>query len=164
MKSERDAVSEGDALIAGYVRAGLALLDGHDNLASRRDISPEQLDGLFHLSYDRYTGGDYEGACRGFELLCLYDHENSRNWQGYGYSLLALKDYRKAAISLVLSSQFIGEDNSAWGDARLDAARALTHVGEKNLAQEILQTVVDSQSESAVREQATTLSEALGHR
>ena len=152
------------ALPEGFGRVGAAMLDGHENLASRRGITPEQLDGLFNFSYERYLNGDYETACQGFELLCLYEHGSAKYLQGYGYSLLALRNFHKAAICLYFSSMLMERGSRAWGEICLTAARLFAQAGEKEQALTVLQAVLEALPDSAEqeREQAITLTKALG--
>ena len=159
--SEQQLSPEDQALVADFAGAGAELLQGKEALADARGISREQLDGLFQFCYDRYLNGDYDTASRGFRLLCLYDHANSDNWQGYGYSLLALKDYRKAATCLAFGSLYLEEGSGAWADAHLHIARALTHAGDPGTALEMLDTLMAATGDGGVTEEAGALREAL---
>ena len=154
----------GAALPPGFGDVGAALLEGHENLASRRGITRAQLDGLFNFSYERYVTGDYEAACRGFELLCLYDHANVKYLQGYGYSLQALGQYHKAALCLYFGSTLVERGGDAWGEQCVAAARLFARAGDKRQALTLLQAVLEALPDTAVqaREQAMALSEALG--
>ena len=157
-------VADATGLPSGFGRVGAALLDGHENLAARRGITREQLDGLFDFSYERYVTGDYEAACRGFELLCLYDHANVKYLQGYGYSLQALGQYHKAALCLYFSSTLMERGSHAWGEQCLAVARLFARAGDKQQALTVLQAVLEALPDTATREreQATALHEALG--
>lgn len=159
--NEQQLSPEDQALIAGFARAGAGLLQGKEALAAARGISREQLDGLFQFCYDRYLNGDYDTASRGFRLLCVYDHANGDNWQGYGYSLLALKDYQKAATCLAFGSLYLEEGSGAWADAHLHIAKALTRAGQPELALEMLDALMAGSGDAGVADEAGALSEAL---
>ena len=163
MTAQQQPEPERSGFPADFGRAAAELLQGHENLASRRGITREQLDGLFDLCYERYLGGDYEGASQGFELLCIYDHGNLKNLQGYGYSLMALKNYHKAAICLYFSTLLMERGSGAWGEVCLTVAGLFAQVGQKKEAQKILQAVLDELPDAAVQERASALSKALGN-
>ena len=146
---------------ADFANTCKELLQGQENLAGVRGITSAQLDGLFRFCYDRYLNGDYDNACRGFQLLCMYDHQNPRNWQGYGYSLLALKDYRKAATSLAFGSLFLDEDSHAWAEAHLHIAKAQIHSNQHDDARATLQQLVATASDPQILNEAATLNKAL---
>lgn len=147
----------------GFGEGGAALLQGHENLAARRGITPEQLEGLFNFSYERYLVGDYEAACPGFELLCLYDHGNLKYLQGYGYCLQALRHYPKAAACLYFTSTLMERGSQDWAETRLAAARLLLRAGEREQARAMLQGLLEALPDAAApqREQALALREAL---
>ena len=159
--NEQQLSPEDEAIIADFARAGAELLRGKEALADARGITREQLDGLFQFCYDRYLNGEYEIASGGFRLLCMYDHTNSDNWQGYGYSLLALKDYRKAATCLAFGSLYLEEGSGAWSDAHLHMAKALTHARQPEQALEILQTLMAGTGDDRITDEAAGLREAL---
>ena len=159
--SEQRLAPEDLALVADFARTGAELLQGKEALADARGISREQLDGLFQFCYDRYLNGAYDMAARGFRLLCIYDHASAGNWQGYGYSLLALKDYRKAATCLAFGSLYLEQGSGAWADAHLHIAKALTHAGEPGAALEMLDTLMAGTGDGGVTEEAGALREAL---
>ena len=146
---------------ADFAAACAELLKGQDNLAGVRGITNEQLDSIFRVCYERYLDGDYDSASRGFQLLCIYDHQNPRNWQGYGYSLLGLKDYRKAATSLGFGSLFLDEDSPAWAEAHVHIAKALLHANQDDDARAILQELAAKASDPEILDEAAALNKAL---
>ena len=161
--SERVAAAD-SGIDAEFAAACGELFQGRENLAAVRGIPSEQLEALFRFCYQRYINGDYDNACRGFQLLCLYDHQNPRNWQGYGYSLLGLKDYEKAATSLAFGSLFLDEGSQAWGEARLHMAKALLHSGRDDVAGATLQELLTTASDPEIVSEAAVLNQALDAR
>ena len=165
MVTNTEQVASADTgLGAEFADACSELFQGRENLAAVRGITSAQLDGLFRFCYERYLNGDYDSACRGFQLLCIYDHQNPRNWQGYGYSLLGLKDYRKAATSLAFGSLFLDEDSPAWAEAHLHIAKALIHSGQNDTARATLQELVAAASDTEILNEASALNQALDAR
>ncbi|MCY4283451.1 MAG: tetratricopeptide repeat protein [Gammaproteobacteria bacterium] len=163
MALEQSAGGAGAPLPAGFGEVGGALLQGHENLAARRGITPAQMEGLFNVSYERYLVGDYEAAARGFELLCLYDHENLKYLQGYGYCLQALRNYPKAAICWHFSAMLMQRGSSEWAEACLNAARLFAGSGARQQARTVVQSVLEAlpDTDSAARTQALALGQAL---
>ncbi len=147
----------------GFGTVGSTLLQGHDNLAARRGITGAQLEGLFNVSYERYLVGDYQAAARGFELLCLYDHENLKYLQGYGYCLQALRNYPKAAVCWYFSAMLMQRGSHEWADACLNAARLFAGAGARQQARIVLQSVLEAlpDTDSDAHTQALALSQAL---
>ena len=146
---------------AEFAAACAELLQGQENLAGVRGITGEQLDSIFGVCYERYLNGDYDSASRGFQILCIYDHQNPRNWQGYGYSLLGLKDYRKAATSLAFGSLFLDEDSPAWAETNMQVAKALLHADQDDDARVILQELAAKVSDPELLDEAAELNKVL---
>lgn len=162
--SNKQVASDNVNTGAEFAAACEELLGGQENLAGVRGITNEQLDSLFRVCYERYLNGDYDDASRGFQLLCMYDHQNPRNWQGYGYSLLGLKDYRKAATSLAFGSLFLDEDSPAWAEAHVHIAKALLHTGQDDDARSILQELAAKASNPEILNEAAALIKAAEER
>ena len=162
MADKKEQASPGnEAHGAEFAAACAELLQGQENLAGVRGITGEQLDSIFGVCYERYLNGDYDSASRGFQLLCMYDHQNPRNWQGYGYSLLGLKDYRKAATSLGFGSLFLDEDSPAWAETHVHIAKALLHANQDEDARAILQELASKASDPEILNEAAELNKAL---
>ena len=159
--NESRATTEDAGFVADFASANAAVTQGKENLAAVRGITRDQLDGLFQFCYERYLNGDYDTAYRGFQLLCIYDHQNGHNWLGYGYSLLALKDYRKAATSLAFGSLFLEEGSAGWAEAHLYTVRALLHMGQREDARAMLQTLTATVHDRKILSQAAELDKAL---
>ncbi len=86
--------------LAEVLTEGVAVLQGKRTLREARGISSESFEGLYALAHGMYGQGKYEEAAKVFELLCFYDHEQSRLWCGLGYCRQQLKDYLGAASAL----------------------------------------------------------------
>ena len=88
--------------------AGLRqLLGGDATLAAARGITEPALDSMYGAARELYGNGHHGEALRIFELLCLYDHESSRNWQGLAACRQMLNDYGGAAAALVFASEVV---------------------------------------------------------
>ena len=83
---------------------GLAgLLGGQPTLAAARGITREGLDSVYGLARELHANGHHAEALRSFELLCLYDHENARNWHALGVCRQVTQDYAGAAAALAVA-------------------------------------------------------------
>lgn len=80
--------------------AAAQLLDGNETFAEALGLANTSMQSLYALAYDSYHQGDYEVALGAFEVLCLYDHQQSHYWYGLGYCRKALQDYAGAATAL----------------------------------------------------------------
>ena len=89
------------------------LLGGHRTLAAARGISQAALDSIYGVARELYVSGHYAEALRSFEMLCLYDHENARNWHALGVCRQVMADYSGAAEALVFATGQLAEPDHA---------------------------------------------------
>ena len=89
------------------------LLAGHRTLAAARGIPHAALDSIYGVARELYLSGHYAEAQRSFEMLCLYDHENARNWHALGVCRQVLGDYPGAADALVFATGQLAEPDPA---------------------------------------------------
>jgi len=66
------------------------------SLAEQVGMGQAELDLIYNLGYQEYSGGDYRGAERTFMGLCTLDQKAERNWFGLGAARQKLKNYQGA--------------------------------------------------------------------
>lgn len=79
------------------------LLGGRPTLAAAHGIPDTALDSIYGVGRELYANGHHAEALRSFEMLCLYDHRNARNWQALGVCRQTLQDYSGAAEALAFA-------------------------------------------------------------
>ncbi|MDE0365569.1 MAG: hypothetical protein OXP09_08340 [Gammaproteobacteria bacterium] len=119
---------------------GLRRLQGvQGTLAGARKISESALDSFYGVARELYANGHYAEALQSFELLCLYEHDNVRNWHALGVCRQVTGDYGGAAAALTFAvDQF---DDTAPG-LRLALAECLILCGALAAAGNVLGEIV----------------------
>ena len=142
-----------DAKSAAAVFAeGATVLQGQRVLKETRQISDESIDGIYGIAHELYCGGKYAQALKGFELLCLYDHENPKYWVGLGYCRRMLEDYIGAATALSYSTLYLEKHD--W-ELYLNLARCLAMSAKKDMAREYVNAILNSPDAGAdIKEKA----------
>ena len=119
---------------------GLRQLQGvQATLAGTRKISENALDSIYGVARQLYVNGHHAEALKSFELLCLYEHDNVRNWHALGVCRQVTGDYGGAAAALTFAvDQF---DDTAPG-LRLALAECLILCGARAAAGNVLREIV----------------------
>ena len=107
------------------------LLKGKQTLAAAHGISAAALDSIYSVARELYANGHKNEALRSFELLCLYDHENARNWHALGICRKASRDYLGAAAALAFA---IGETDVLAHQLHLELIECLVAAGQWDAA------------------------------
>ena len=150
-----------DAQDAAKVFAeGADVLQGRRTLKEARGISDEALESIYGIVHEMYNGGRHSEALKGFELLCLYDHENPKYWKGLGYCRQMLEDYMGAATALSYSTQYL--DQHDW-DLYYNLARCLMVARQKGLANEYVDAILESDAASELKDRARSLQSQLNY-
>ena len=98
------------------------LLGNEATLAAARGVSEEALDSIYGAARELYAHGHYAEASKSFELLCLYDHQDARNWHALGICRQVTEDYAGAAAALTFATDQLGHPGAAL---RLSLAECL---------------------------------------
>ena len=119
-------------------------LGGQATLARARGISEDALDSVYGVAHELYANGHHAEALKSFELLCLYDHENARNWQALGICRQVTGDYGGAAAALTFAAGQLGDPGP---DLRLALAECLIGCGALDAAGNLLAELAGSRGE-----------------
>ncbi len=111
------------------------LLGDEATLAAARGISEEALDSIYGVARKLYANGHHAEALKSFELLCLYDHENARNWHALGICRQVTEDYAGAAAALTVAAGQLGDPGP---DLKLSLAECLIGFGALDAAGNVL--------------------------
>lgn len=130
MKPQPDATT-----MATAVNGLKNLLGGELTLAAARGMTEEALDSVYGLARELCANGHHADALKTFELLCLYDHENARNWHALGVCRQLLEDYEGAAAALALAADRLGDPGA---DLQLSMAECLIGCGALDAAGDAL--------------------------
>ena len=131
---EKTSRPEGTGMSAA-ISGVLDLLDGQPTLAAARGIAATALDSIYGVGRELYANGHHVEALRSFEMLCLYDHQNPRNWQALGTCRQALQDYGGAAAALAFA---IGQLPEPGAGLRVSLVECLVAVGALDAAEDHL--------------------------
>ena len=126
-----------------------ALLDGNRTLAAARGITRAALDSLYGAARELYACGHRAEALGSLELLCLYDHETSRNWQALGHCRRANGDHLGAAAALAFA---IGQSRDFDGSLEIQFIECLVAAGQTEAAAARLRKTLDAAGESLAGE------------
>ena len=92
-------ISEDDLaqITADFIKNGKTLRE-------LKGVSRDELEAVYQVAYQLYSGGDYEKARKLFEFLCFFDHLERKYWLGMGGCRQMLKQYEPAieAYSLAM--------------------------------------------------------------
>lgn len=110
------------------------LLGGQPTLAAAHGIPDTALDSIYGVGRELYANGHLAEALQSFEMLCLYDHQNARNWQALGICRQTLQDYSGAAEALAF----------AVGQAAVPDSAAQVHLVECLIAAGALEAAEDA--------------------
>lgn len=130
MKPQPDA-----STMASAVNGLNGVLGGERTLAAARGITGEALDSVYGLARELYANGHHAEALRALELLCLYDHENARNWHALGVCRQATEDYAGAAAALTVAAGQLGHPGA---ELLLSIAECLIGCGDLDAAGDAL--------------------------
>ena len=134
--NSRTAGAEADASSMSAAVNGLKqLLGGEATLAAARGISEAALDSFYGVARELYANGHHGEALKSLELLCLYDHENARNWHALGILRQVTEDYAGAAAALIFAVDRFGDPGP---DLRLSLAECLIGIGALDAAGNVL--------------------------
>lgn len=111
------------------------LLGGQPTLAAAHGIPDTALDSIYGVGRELYANGHHAEALRSFEMLCLYDHQNARNWQALGVCRQTLQDYSGAAEALAFA---IGQAAVADPAVQVHLVECLIAAGALEAAQDAL--------------------------
>ena len=111
------------------------LLGGQPTLAAAHGIPDKALDSIYGVGRELYANGHHAEALRSFEMLCLYDHQNARNWQALGVCRQTLQDYSGAAEALAFA---IGQDAAPDAAVQVHLVECLIAAGALEAAQDAL--------------------------
>lgn len=115
------------------------LLGGHPTLAAARGIPDTALDSIYGVGRELYASGHHAEALRSFEMLCLYDHQNARNWQALGVCRQTLQDYSGAAEALAFA---VGQAAAPDPAVQVNLAECLVAAGAQGPAEGIVTQLV----------------------
>ncbi len=146
--------------VAAVFTEGASVLQGYRTLKGTRGISEKAIDSIYGVTHELYNSGKYAQALKGFELLCLYDHENPKYWMGLGYCRQVLEDYFGAVSALSYSTLYLDEHD--W-DLYFNLARCLTICGQKDSAEEYIDAILASDAESGLKDKTRSLQAQLTH-
>ena len=106
-------------------------LNGERTLARARGIEPHAMESIYAIAIELLEAGHLERARTSFEMLCLYDHENSTYWRALGAVRAAQKSYDGAAAAYAFAA-----DTLPTRDEELEAAmsQCLAAGGENEAA------------------------------
>ena len=140
------------------------LLGGQPTLAAARGIPDAALDSIYGVGRELYANGHHAEALRSFELLCLYDHQNARNWQALGVCRQTLQDYPGAAEALAFA---VGQAAVPDPAVRVHLVECLLAAGALQAADDALEALtadraLDGPLTGRVRFLQTQLRERLG--
>lgn len=128
--------AEPDASSMSAAVNGLKKLLGEEaTLAAARGISDEALDSIYGVARELYANGHHAEALKSFELLCLYDHENARNWHALGICRQVTEDYVGAAAALTFAAGQFGDPGA---DLKLSLVECLIGFGALDAAGNVL--------------------------
>ena len=126
-------------------------LGGNPTLAAARGISGDALDSMYGVARELCHSGHHAESLVNFQLLCLYDHESARNWQGLAACRQALKDYAGAAAALAVAIDRVdGQD----AGLEINLAECLIASGELDSAEIVIARLAASADDGALREDA----------
>ena len=103
MDAEQTKTQPGAQTMSAAVGGLRQLLDGKPTLAAARGIPQAALDSIYGVGRELYANGHYPEALRSFEMLCLYDHQDARNWRALGVCRETMEDYAGAAEALTFA-------------------------------------------------------------
>lgn len=61
-----------------------------------KGMTREEMEAVYNVAYNVYSGGDYEKAQKIFQFLCFFDHLEKKYWLGLGSCRQMLKRYQEA--------------------------------------------------------------------
>ena len=146
--------------------AGLnASLGGKRTLAEARGIEDTALESMYAIARELYANGQYARARQSFEILCLYDHENARNWRALGACRELSKDYLGAAAALTFAAAHMARPDRSL---QLSLAECLMAAGQFDAAErhlgELLSAPKEDDGSEAWRDRAKSLQSQLSLR
>ena len=153
MEAEPDFKTDAAELDASTMSAAVEglrrTLGDEATLAAARGISEEALDSIYGVARELYANGHRAEALQSFELLCLYDHENARNWHALGICRLVTEDYAGAAVALTFAASQLGDPGP---DLRLSLAESLIACGALEVAGNVLAELSEAGGDDALSE------------
>ena len=124
-------------------------LGGNPTLAAARGISGDALDSMYGVARELCQNGHHAESLVNFQLLCLYDHENARNWRGLAACRQALQDYAGAAAALAVAlDRLDGQD----AGLEINLAECLLASGELYTAEIVVARLAASADDGALGE------------
>ena len=140
-------------------------LRGKRTLADARGIPDEALESMYGIARELYTNGQHAKARQSFELLCLYDHENTKYWRALGACRELSKDYLGAAAALTFAAAHTGRPDPSLQLSLAECLMAAGHfdVAERHLG-ELLSTPQGDAGGEGWRDRAKSLQSQLSQR
>ena len=130
-------------------------------MAELKNISREELEAVYNISYNAYNSGRYERSEKTFQFLCYFDHLVKKNWMGLGASRQMRKDYANAVDAYTFA--YLLDDKDPLPP--LHAADCHIALGNRDAALSGLNTAIDlagnEDQHAAVRARAEALLELL---
>ncbi|MGU9977651.1 MAG: tetratricopeptide repeat protein [Candidatus Oxydemutatoraceae bacterium WSBS_2016_MAG_OTU14] len=137
---------------------GAEMLNGKNTLHEARNISNESMESIYALAHDLYANRRYAEAEKSFELLCLYNHKNSKYWKGLGYTRQMMKKYRESAVTLSYGALQCDEYDA---ELHLSLSECLIMMGDGESAKTYLEELLEKELVDENRKKAELLYEQL---
>lgn len=122
-----------------------------------KGITKQETEIIYDLGYQYYQTHKYEDAEKIFQLLCLYDHLETKFWVALGATLQLLKRYERA-ISVYSYSALIDPNDPR---PPLHAAECYLALNNKDKAISALESAIQAAGDKPVNKSQRSRAEAL---
>ena len=119
-------------------KVSLQLLQGTP-LFKIQKIPEKNLEIIRYLAFSSYNSGDIEKASQLYQLLCLYEHTNSKNFLGAGICQQKEEQYEDAINSYMTAIMLNNDSYSTY----FNLSQCLFALGETKLATEALDQIIN---------------------